>query len=122
MIKVTASKREGVSICTTILSTSKRQQRTRKAFDKKLIEYKDELLQGKPIKRHQAFYERYFIVKQRSKRGIGVEVKADAVAVAKAKRYSGFFVLLRNETMSAAETLEIYRNRDVVEKVFLKIH
>jgi len=87
-----------------------------KAFDKRLIERRDELLQGKPVKAHQAFYEKYFIVNKTPKRGISVEVKADAVA--KAKRYFGFFVLLSNETMSAAKALEIYRNKDVVEKAF----
>ncbi len=87
-----------------------------KAFDKRLIERQDELLQNNPLKKHQAFYERYFIVKKTPKRGISVEIKGDAVA--KAKRYFGFFVLLSNETMSAARALEIYRNKDVVEKAF----
>ena len=87
-----------------------------KTFDRRLIERKDELLQGKPIKAHQAFYERYFIVKNTPKRGISIEIKTDAVT--KAKRYFGFFVLLSNETMSATRALEIYRNKDVVEKAF----
>ncbi len=87
-----------------------------KDFDKRLIERQDELLQDRPLKIHQAFYERYFIVKKTPKRGISAEVKTDAVA--KAKRYFGFFVLLSNETMSATRALEIYRNKDVVEKAF----
>ena len=73
-------------------------------------------MQGKPIKAHQAFYERYFIIKNTPKRGISIEIKTDAVT--KAKRYFGFFVLLSNETMSATRALEIYRNKDVVEKAF----
>ena len=87
-----------------------------KAFDKRLIERRDELLQNKPIKAHQAFYERYFIVKKTPKRGVSVEIKTDAAV--KAKRYFGFFVLLSNETMDATRALEIYRNKDVVEKAF----
>ena len=39
-------------------------------------------------------------------------------AVQKAKRYFGFFALISNETMDTISTLEIYRNKDVVEKAF----
>lgn len=87
-----------------------------KAFDKKLIAYKEELLQNRPIKAHQHFYDKYFVVRQTQKRGVHVEVKTDAVD--KAKRYFGFFVLLSNETLTARHALEIYRNKDVVEKAF----
>ena len=61
-------------------------------------------------------YEKYFLVTRTPKRGIRVEIKADAVA--KAKKYFGFFVLLSNEKMHARRALEIYRNKDVVEKAF----
>jgi len=87
-----------------------------KAFDKKLIAYKEELLQGRSIKEHQSFYDKYFIIKQTPKRGISIQIKTDAVN--KAKRNYGFFVLLSNEKMDAAMALEIYRNKDVVEKAF----
>ena len=87
-----------------------------KAFDKRLIERREELIEDKPIKAHKAFYEKYFIVTRTPKRGINVEIKTDTVA--KAKKYFGFFVLLSNETMDAKRALEIYRNKDVVEKAF----
>ena len=87
-----------------------------KRFDKRLIERREELMEDRPLKAHQAFYEKYFIVTRTPKRGISVEIKTDAVA--KAKKYFGFFVLLSNETMSAKRALEIYRNKDVVEKAF----
>ena len=38
--------------------------------------------------------------------------------VDKAKRNYGFFVLLSNEKMDAIEALQLYRNKDVVEKAF----
>ncbi len=38
--------------------------------------------------------------------------------VNKAKRYYGFFALLTNETMDAITALELYRNKDMVEKAF----
>ena len=87
-----------------------------KAFDKRLIERREELIEDEPIKAHKAFYEKYFIVTRTPKRGINVEIKTDTVA--KAKKYFGFFVLLSNETMDAKRALEIYRNKDVVEKAF----
>ena len=87
-----------------------------KAFDKRLIERREELIDEKPLKAHSAFYEKYFIVTRTPKRGIRVEIKTEAVA--KTKRYFGFFVLLGNETMDAKRALEIYRNKDVVEKAF----
>ena len=87
-----------------------------KAFDRRLIERREELMKDRPIKAHSAFYEKYFILKRTPKRGISVEIKTDAVI--KAKKYFGFFVLLSNETMDAKRALEIYRNKDVVEKAF----
>jgi transposase len=47
---------------------------------------------------------------------VNVQVKEDAVA--KTKRYFGFFALITNEKMDAKEALQIYRNKDVVEKAF----
>jgi transposase len=45
-----------------------------------------------------------------------VTVKQDVVE--KTKRYYGFFALISNDTMNAITALEIYRNKDVVEKGF----
>ena len=42
-------------------------------------------------------------------------------AVKGAKGYSGFFALLTNETMDTITALELYRNKDVVEKAFGKL-
>ena len=88
----------------------------KKVFDKKLIEYRDELLSNKPLKEHQSFYDKYFTIKQTPKRGISVEVKMDEVN--KTQKYYGFFVLLTNEKMDATKALQLYRNKDVVEKAF----
>ena len=87
-----------------------------KAFDKRLIERRDEVLQETPRKEHQAFYDKYFIITRTPKRGIKVVIKEEAVK--EAKRYFGFFVLLSNDTMDAQKALQIYRNKDVVEKAF----
>lgn len=87
-----------------------------KAFDKKLISLRHELLTDKRKPEHENQYKKYFNVKTTPKRGAQVTVKEDVVA--KAKRYYGFFALISNETMDSIAALEIYRNKDVVEKAF----
>ena len=87
-----------------------------KAFDKRLIALRRELESGRRIPEHETLYQKYFDVKETPKRGIKATVREDAVK--EAKRYYGFFVLITNETMDAITALEIYRNKDVVEKAF----
>jgi len=86
------------------------------AFDKRLIGLRNELITQKRIASHETLYNKYFIIKQTPKRGVNVEVKEDIVNAV--KRYYGFFVLISNDTMNSIEALEIYRNKDVVEKAF----
>ena len=88
----------------------------KKAFDRRLIALKRELETGKPVPEHEKFYQKYFDCKTTPKRGTHVTVNEDIVS--KAKRYFGFFSLITNETMDGATALELYRNKDVVEKAF----
>lgn len=87
-----------------------------KRFDNKLLQLKEELMSGKRVKAHESQYNKYFIIKETPKRGVQIEIKYDVVA--DVKRYYGFFTLVSNETMDAKRALEIYRNKDVVEKAF----
>lgn len=87
-----------------------------KAFDRKLIALRNELESGKRKQEHEKLYQKYFETKTTPKRGTKVTVNAEAVN--KAKRYFGFFALMTNETMDAITALELYRNKDVVEKAF----
>lgn len=87
-----------------------------KSFDRKLIGLRKELESGRRVPEHEALYKKYFEVKTTPKRGARVVV--DEEAVTKAKRYYGFFALMTNETMDAVTALELYRNKDVVEKAF----
>jgi transposase len=87
-----------------------------KAFDNTLIALRDELLSDKRVKEHETQYAKYFMIKETPKRGIQVQVKEEAIA--EAKRHYGFFALVTNETMDAKRALELYRNKDVVEKAF----
>lgn len=87
-----------------------------KAFDRNLIALRHELESGKRVPEHENLYKKYFETKTTPKRGTKVTVNEEAVI--KAKRYYGFFALMTNETMDAITALELYRNKDVVEKAF----
>jgi len=85
-------------------------------FDCELNNLRNELTAGTKIEEHQKLYDEYFIVRNTSKQGIKVEAKTGVIA--KKKRYFGFFTLISNETMTAIEALDIYRNKDLIEKSF----
>jgi len=87
-----------------------------KAFDRKIASLRQELLSGKRQPENEKLYAKYLDVKKTPKKGIKVSAKEEAIRLA--KRYYGFFALISNETMDAITALEIYRNKDVVEKAF----
>ncbi|MEG6521774.1 IS1634 family transposase [Desulfotomaculum sp. 1211_IL3151] len=87
-----------------------------KAFDRKLMALRHELELGKRVPDHEKLYKKYFETKTTPKRGTKVTVKEEVVM--KVKRYFGFFALITNETMNAVTALELYRNKDIVEKAF----
>jgi transposase len=87
-----------------------------KVFDKKLISLRKELESSKRVPEHEKLYNKYFEIKTTPKRGTKATVKQEAVF--EAKKYYGYFVLVSNETMDTITALEIYRNKDVVEKAF----
>ena len=75
-----------------------------------------ELLTGKRIPEHENAYGKFFTTKVTPVRGVRVEpIQA---AMNKAKSRYGYFVLLSNEVKDPIVALELYRNRDVVEKAF----
>ena len=75
-----------------------------------------ELESGRQNPEHEKQYAKYFDVTATPKRGVRVTVKEDVLTEAK-KNY-GYFVLLSNEIKDPIEALEIYRNKDLVEKAF----
>ena len=86
-------------------------------FSEKLVGYKNELESGKPIKEHQEAYDAFFVVKTTPKRGIQVSYNTQAVSQY-INRYAGFQALLTNSIKSPTESLQIYRDKDIVEKCF----
>lgn len=81
-----------------------------------LCRLEEELTNGTTLPEHERLYAKYFDVTQTPIRGTKVTAREDALAEAR-KNY-GFFVLLSNEVKEAVTALEIYRNKDLVEKAF----
>lgn len=75
-----------------------------------------ELESGKRNPEHEKQYAKYFQVDTTPARGTKATAREDAFVEAK-KNY-GYFVLLSNEVKDPLEALEIYRNKDLVEKAF----
>ena len=78
-----------------------------------------ELETNQRVETNERLYAKYFKITKTPKRGIKVTIKEEAVA--QAKRYLGFFVLLTNEAMDAITALELYRNKDLAEKAFCNL-
>ena len=75
-----------------------------------------ELMSGNREKENERLYSKYFDVKETPVRGQKITAREDALAAAR-KNY-GFFALIGNEAMDAGRALQIYRNKDMVEKAF----
>ena len=87
-----------------------------KAFNSRLAAWQEELQSGQRHPDHEKQYAKYFEVESTPVRGTKVVAKEEALA--EAKRNYGYFALLSNEIKDAVEALEIYRNKDLVEKAF----
>ncbi len=85
-------------------------------FHKMLRTLHEELESGKRNPNNEKKYEKYFTIKTTPIRGIQVIAKDDAIE--KAKQSYGYFVLLSNVVKDPIKALEIYRNKDLVEKAF----
>lgn len=89
------------------------------AFNHRMSELRKELASGTRVAGHEKAYERFFTVTETPKRG--VKVVCNDAAMAEAKSRFGYFALLSNEVKDPVAALEIYRNKDVVEKAFSDI-
>jgi len=87
-----------------------------KSFNELLCMLQSELESGRKNQNHEKQYAKYFEITTTPVRGTKVVAKQDAIADAK-KSY-GYFVFLSNEVKDPIEALEIYRNKDLVEKGF----
>lgn len=92
-------------------------------FNAQLINYKEELESGKPLAAHQDMYDEFFIIKHTPKRGIKVSYNNQAVSQY-INRYAGFYAILSNSVKDPVKALQLYRDKDIIEKSFddLKNH
>jgi len=86
-------------------------------FNLQLQQYKEELESGKQKAEHQEMYDRYFTITSTPVRGKQIAFKTDAVH-SYIKRYAGFQALLTTRIKDPLKTLQVYRDKDVVEKCF----
>jgi len=81
------------------------------------VKYKEELESGKLINEHQEAYDTYFLVKTTPKRGVNVSYNDEAISQY-ISQYAGFQAILSNSVKDPVRALQIYRDKDVVEKCF----
>ena len=75
-----------------------------------------ELESGNIISSHEKLYAKYFEVIP--SRGKGVTIKAKQETIKKARKLFGYFALISNAVKDPIEAIEIYRNKDLIEKAF----
>jgi transposase len=85
-------------------------------FARQLLAWQKELQDDKRKPEHAKAYEKYFHVHGTPVRGTKVTPKQ--AAIDEAKRNYGYFALISNDVKDPIEALDIYRNKDMVEKAF----
>jgi transposase len=86
-------------------------------FNEKLVCCKVELESGKLVAEHQEMYDEFFLVKNTPKRGTKVTYNTEAISQY-ISRYAGFQAILSNSSKDPVKALQIYRDKDIVEKCF----
>ena len=86
-------------------------------FNEELLVYKEELEAGRAVTEHQKAYDTFFVIKTTPKRGVKVTYNDEAISQY-ISRYCGFQALLSNAIKDPIKGLQIYRDKDVVEKSF----
>ncbi len=85
-------------------------------FNSMLDRLEEELITGKRKPENEKQYTKYFEITTTPVRGTKVIPKQEAID--EAEKDYGFFVLISNDINDPITALEIYRNKDVVEKAF----
>lgn len=83
---------------------------------RQLLAWQKELLEDKRKPEHAKQYEKYFQVYETPVKGM--KIVAKQAAIDEAKKNYGYFALISNEVKDPVEALDLYRNKDMVEKAF----
>jgi len=86
-------------------------------FHTRLIDCYQELTTGNLVTTHQSDYDKFFTIKTTPKHGTKVSYNIHVIKQYE-KKYVGFQVYLSNKIKESLEALQIYRDKDVVEKGF----
>ena len=86
-------------------------------FNESLFGYREELESGQRVVEHKEMYDTFFIVKKTPKRGLQISYNKEAVSL-HINRYAGFQAILTNSIKDPVKTLQVYRDKDKVEKCF----
>jgi len=87
------------------------------AFNEALFLYRQEIESGHPVPAHQKAYEEFLTVKTTPKRGMKVYFNTETIN-RHISRYSGFQALLSSGIKDPIEAMQVYRDKDSVEKCF----
>jgi len=87
-----------------------------KSLISRLVAWQDELENDRRQPDHEKYYAKYFDIRITPVRGTKARVREDVLE--ETKRNYGYFALLSNEIKEAINALDIYRNKDLVEKAF----
>jgi transposase len=82
-----------------------------------LFEYRQEVESGKLVAKHQKAYDEFLVIKTTPKRGLKVSFNTEAVD-RHISRYAGFQALLSTSIRNPVEAMQVYRDKDAVEKCF----
>ena len=85
-------------------------------FNAMLDQLENELTTGNRKPENEKQYAKYFDITETPIRGIKITPKQDAIK--EAEKDYGFFALMSNEIKDPIKALDIYRNKDLVEKAF----
>lgn len=86
-------------------------------FNRDLLTYKEELESGTPKAEHKEQYDAFFIITTTPVRGMKVSYNHEAVNQY-IKRYAGFQAIFTTTFKDPVEALQVYRDKDIVEKCF----
>ena len=75
-----------------------------------------EIRTSRRVAEHEKLYDKYFSITRTPVRGISIEPKEEAIALA--EQNYGFFGLISNDIKDPREALDVYRSKDVIEKAF----
>ena len=83
---------------------------------RRLLALQKELETGERKPENSKLYDKYFDIHETSARGIKVIARQEAID--EARRNYGYFALVSNEIKDPVKALDVYRNKDLVEKAF----